>query len=61
VPKGKKRSKRSSEEKRPVELTDDEAMEHLFSKEVRDEAKRVAQKAQKAQKADINRESSSHK
>ncbi len=50
--------KRSTEEKRPVELTDDEAMEHLFSKEVRDEAKRVAQKAQKV---DRNRESSSHK
>lgn len=55
MPRGKKRS---SEEKRPVELTDDEALEHLFSKEVRDEAKRVAQKAQKP---DRNRKNSSHK
>lgn len=52
------KKKRSHEEKHPRELTDDEALEHLFSKEVRDEAKRVAQKAQKA---DRNRESSSHK
>ena len=47
---GKKRLTRSSKEKRPVELTDDEAMEHLYSKEVRDEAKRVAQNARKADK-----------
>jgi hypothetical protein len=52
-----KRKKRTIE-KRPLELTDDEAMEHLFSKEVRDEAKRVAQKARKA---DRNRKSSLHK
>jgi hypothetical protein len=44
MPRGKKRP----QEKRPIELTDDEAMEHLFSKEVRDEAKRVAQDARKA-------------
>ena len=55
MPRGKKRSE---EEKHPRELTDDEAMEHLFSKEVRDEAKRVARKAQKA---DRNRKISSHK
>jgi hypothetical protein len=52
-----KRTKHSKE-KRPLELTDDEAMEHLFSKEVRDEAKRVARNAQKA---DRNRKSSLHK
>ena len=45
MPRGKKRP---AEEKHPRELTDDEAMEHLFSKEVRDEAKRVAQNARKA-------------
>ena len=50
--------KRTTEEKHPRELTDDEALEHLFSKEVRDEAKRVAQKAQKV---DRNGKSSSHK
>jgi hypothetical protein len=58
MPRGKKRLKRSSEEKRPVELTDDEAMEHLFSREVRDEAKRVAQNARKA---DRNGKNSPHK
>jgi hypothetical protein len=52
-----KRTKRTTE-KRPIELSDDEAMEHLFSKEVRDEAKRVARNARKA---DRNRKSSSHK
>jgi hypothetical protein len=52
-----KRTKRTKE-KRPLELTDDEAMEHLFSKEVRDEAKRVAQNARKA---DRNGKSSPHK
>jgi hypothetical protein len=52
-----KRMKRSKE-KRPIELTDDETMEHLFSKEVRDEAKRVAQKARKA---DRNGNNSPHK
>ena len=55
MPRGKKRS---AEEKRPVELTDDEVMERLFSKEVRDEAKRVARKAQKAGR---NGKNSSHK
>ena len=52
------RGKKRPIEKRPVELTDDEAMEHLFSKEVRDEAKRVAQNARKA---DRNGKSSPHK
>jgi hypothetical protein len=52
------RGKKRPEEKRPVELTDDEAMEHLFSKEVRDEAKRVAKNARKA---DRNGENSPHK
>jgi hypothetical protein len=55
MPRGEKRS---TEEKRPDELTDDEAMDHLFSKEVREEAKRVAHKAEKP---DRNKESSSHK
>ena len=54
MPKREKRTK----EKRPLELTDDEIMEHLFSKEVRDEAKRVARNARKA---DRNGKSSSHK
>lgn len=58
MPEGKKRSERSYDEKRPTELTDDEAMEHLFSKEVRDEAKRVARKAQKA---DRNGKNSAHR
>ena len=52
------RGKKRPKEKRPVEFTDDEAMEHLFSKEVRDEAKRVAQNARKA---DRNGNSSPHK
>jgi len=52
------RGKKRPEEKRPLDLTDDEAMEHLFSKEVRDEAKRVAKNARKA---DRNGKTSSHK
>jgi hypothetical protein len=54
MPRGKKRP----EEKRPMEQTTDEAMEHLFSREVRDEAKRVARNARKA---DRNGKSSPHK
>jgi hypothetical protein len=50
--------KRPAEEKHPRELTDDEVMEHLFSKEVRDEAKRVAHKARKV---DRNGEKKPHK
>jgi hypothetical protein len=49
---------RRSKEKRPIELTDDEAMEHLFSKETRDEAKRVAHDARKP---DRNGKSSPHR
>jgi len=41
------RRKKRPEVKHPIELTADEAMEHLFSKEVRDEAKRIAQNARK--------------
>jgi hypothetical protein len=52
-----KRTKHSKE-KRPLELTDDEVMEHLFSKETRDEAKRIARNARKA---DRNGENSPHK
>jgi len=52
------RGKKRPVEKRPIELTDDEAMEHLFSKEVRDKAKRVAQNARKA---DRNGDNSPHK
>jgi hypothetical protein len=40
--------KRTVKDKHPIELRDDEAMELLFSKEVRDEAKRVARNARKA-------------
>lgn len=42
-----RRKKRPTEEKRPIELTDDEALEHLFSEEVRDKLKEVARKSQK--------------
>ena len=42
--KQKKRPKQSSEEKRPIELTDDEAIERLFSKEVRDKLREIAEK-----------------
>ena len=50
---GKK--KRPAEEKRPIDLTDDEALEHLFGKEARDKLKEVAVKA------DRNKEKSPHK
>lgn len=49
------RKKRPAEEKHPMELTDDEALEHLYSKEVRDKLKETAQKA------DRNKEKSPHK
>lgn len=42
---GKKRH--STEEKNPVELTDDEAMEWMFGKETKGKLKEVAQKARK--------------
>jgi hypothetical protein len=55
---GKKRPTRSAEEKHPMELTNDEALEHLFGKEGRDEAKRIARDARKA---DRNGEKPPHK
>ncbi len=42
---GKKR--RPAEEKRPIELTDDEALERLFGKEARDQLKETARQARK--------------
>jgi hypothetical protein len=52
------RGKKRPEEKHPIELTDDEALEHLFGKEGRDEAKRIARNARKA---DRNGKKSPHK
>jgi len=43
MPRGKK--KRPIQEKRAIELTDDEALERLFGKEVRDELKKAVGKA----------------
>lgn len=48
MPGGKK--KRPVEEKRPIELTDDEALERLFGKETRDKLKETAQKADRYRK-----------
>ena len=42
-----RQKKRPAEEKRPIDLTDDEALEHLFGKEVRDKLKETARKADK--------------
>ncbi len=42
-----RKKKRPTEEKHPIELTDDEAMEWMFGKEVRDKLKEVAEKARK--------------
>ena len=56
MPRGKK--KRPIEEKHPIELTDDEAMEWMFGKEARDKLKEVAHKARKP---DTYREKSPHK
>ncbi|MBV9453663.1 MAG: hypothetical protein JOZ19_06025 [Rubrobacter sp.] len=39
--------RRPAEVKRPIELTDDEVLEHLFGKEVRDKLKETARKARK--------------
>ncbi len=50
-----RQKKRPADEKHPLELTDDEALEHLYSKEVRDKLKETARKA------DRNREKSPHK
>ncbi|MBV9455184.1 MAG: hypothetical protein JOZ19_13880 [Rubrobacter sp.] len=50
MPRGKK--KKPIEEKHPMELTTDEAMEHLFGKEVRDKLKEFVQEAdRKAEKS----------
>jgi hypothetical protein len=43
----RRQKKRLAEEKRPIELTDDEALERLFGKEARDKLKETAQKARK--------------
>ena len=53
MPGGKK--KRPAEEKRPIELTTDEALEKLFGKEARDKLKEIAGKA------DTNGEKPPHK
>ena len=53
MPKGKK--KRPIEDKHAIELTDDEALERLFGKEVRDELKKAVGKD------DRYREKSPHK
>ncbi len=50
-----RQKKRPVEDKHPIELTTDEAMERLFSKEVRDKLKEVTGKA------DRNRRKSLHK
>ena len=42
MPRGKK--KRPTEEKRAIELTDDEALEKLFGKEVRDKLREITGK-----------------
>ena len=41
------RKKKRRPEKRPIEMTDDEALDHLFGKEVRDKLKETARKARK--------------
>jgi len=41
---GRRKKKRPTEEKRAIELTDDEALERLFGKEVRDKLKEIAEK-----------------
>ncbi len=51
----RKNKKRSIEEKHPMELTTDEAMEYFFGKEVRDELKKFVRKS------DRKAEKSSHK
>jgi hypothetical protein len=55
----RRQKKRPAEkEKRPIDLTDDEALEHLYSKEVRDKLKDTAEKARKP---DTYRVKSPHK
>ena len=46
----REKKKRPAEEKRPIDLTDDEALERLFGKEARDKLKEVAQKADRYRK-----------
>lgn len=41
---GRRKKKRPTEEKRAIELTDDEVLERLFGKEVRDELKKAVGK-----------------
>jgi hypothetical protein len=41
----RRQKKRPAEEKRLIELTDDEVLEQLYSKEVRDKLKETAQMA----------------
>ncbi len=43
----RRKKKRSVEGKHPIELTDDETLEKLFGKEVRDKLKDIAVKARK--------------
>ena len=52
---GKRKKRRLAKEKRPIEMTTDEAMEQLFSKEVRDKLKKMAGKS------DTNGKKSPHK
>ncbi len=52
MPRGKKKR---PEEKRPIELTDDEALERFFGKDVREELKKIVEKA------DRNKEKPPHK
>jgi hypothetical protein len=51
----RRRKKRPVDGKHPIELTTDEAIERVFSKEVRDELKRVVKKP------DTNGEKPPHK
>jgi hypothetical protein len=46
----RQKKRAAEEEKRPIDLTDDEALEKLFGKEARDKLKEVAQKADKTGK-----------
>jgi hypothetical protein len=46
----RRQKKRPAKEKRPIELTDDEALEHLFGKEIRDKLEEIAQKADRSGK-----------
>ena len=52
---GERKKRRLAKENRPIEMTTDEAMEQLFSKEVRDKLKKMAGKS------DGNGEKSPHK